>query len=181
MHQSLARIALHQSERGSYLYSRFIPKRTLDSVRSLDLDELCRMGIRGIIFDIDNTLESHRTPLPGKETNDLIARAREAGLTVCLISNGKRERVARFNEPLRLPAVGKAQKPRKKNLRRAMRLLGTTPAETALVGDQLFTDIYGGNRMGFYTVLVEPIEQIENKFFYIKRFFERQILKKIKE
>lgn len=160
---------------------QFIPNKIIDTVYSLDFAELHRLGIRGIIFDIDNTLESHRTPEPSEAVCALLSRVQEAGFAVCLISNGKHSRVAHFNKSLQLPAVGHAQKPRKKNLRQAMRLMSTAANETALVGDQVFTDVYGGNRMGFYTVLVDPIEQIENKFFYIKRFFERMILKKIKE
>ncbi len=160
---------------------RLAPGKRIDTVFSLDLEELRKLGIRGIIFDIDNTLESHRTALPGEKIRTFLSCVQSSGFSVCLISNGKKERVNRFNQPLGLPAIGKAQKPRKKNLRRAMQFLNTLPKETAMVGDQIFTDVYGGNRMGFYTVLVRPIEQIENKFFYIKRFFERLILKKIKE
>lgn len=159
----------------------FIPRQKIDSVHSLDLEQLKSLGIRGIIFDIDNTLESHKVPEPSEKVLSLIENVKKEGFSICLISNGKIPRVELFNRSLSLAAVGNAQKPRKKNLRRAMQLLGTSANETALVGDQIFTDVYGGNRMGFYTVLVDPIEQIENKFFYVKRFFERLILKKIKE
>ncbi len=159
----------------------FIPKQKIDSVHSLDLKRLKESGIRGIIFDIDNTLESHRVAEPGQKVLSLIENVKKEGFSICLISNGKIPRVELFNRTLMLDAIGDAKKPAKKNLKRAMQLLGTAAHETALVGDQIFTDVYGGNRMGFYTVLVDPIEQIENKFFYVKRFFERLILKKIKE
>ena len=159
----------------------FMPNKKIDSVFSLDFDKLKKLGIRGIIFDIDNTLESHRVPEPSDEIKNLLEKVKELGFSVCLISNGKEPRVELFNRSLLLPAVGNAKKPLKKNLRLAMQLLNTSKNETALVGDQIFTDVFGGNRMGFYTVLVNPIEQIENKFFYIKRFFERMILKNIKE
>ena len=159
----------------------FIPDKKIDTVFSLEFDKLKGLGIKGIIFDIDNTLESHQVPEPSDEIKNLLEKVKEHGFSVCLISNGKEPRVELFNRSLSLPAVGNAKKPLKKNMRYAMKLLNTTKNETALVGDQIFTDVFGGNRMGFYTVLVNPIEQIENKFFYIKRFFERMILKNIKE
>ena len=59
--------------------------------------------------------------------------------------------------------------------------MGTNKASTAIVGDQIFTDIWGGNRAGILTILVDPIEQYENKLFYIKRYFEQFITKRIKE
>ena len=158
-----------------------IPDKKADSIFSLDLHALSSLCFRGIIFDIDNTLESHRVPEPCENVSRFLSHVAEAGFSVCLISNGKKERVERFNSKLHLPAIGHAGKPGKKNLRRALSLLNTTASETALVGDQIFTDVYGGNRMGFYTILVNPIEEIENKFFYIKRFLERIIQKKIKE
>ena len=161
--------------------SIFLPNETAENIASIDLASLYEKGVRGIIFDIDDTLESHRTPLPSERTALFLKKAEETGFRICLISNGKEERVLRFNESLRLPAISHAQKPRKKNLKKALSLLGTKPSETALVGDQIFTDMLGGNRMGFYTVLVNPIDPIENKFFYIKRFFERPIRKRIKE
>lgn len=160
---------------------RLLPDKTADSIFSLDLQALSSRGIRGIIFDIDNTLESHRVPEPSARVCTFLDRVQNAGFRVCLISNGKKNRVERFNSRLHLPAIARAGKPLKKNLRRALTFLNTSPEETALVGDQIFTDVYGGNRMGFYTILVNPIEQIENKFFYIKRFLERMIRKKIKE
>lgn len=158
-----------------------IPDKKTDNIYSLDLQTLASLGIRGIIFDIDNTLESHRVPEPSEKAAAFLAHVKDAGFSLCLISNGKEERVERFNRRLSLPAIARAGKPRKKNLRRALSLLNTSASETALVGDQIFTDVCGGNRMGFYTVLVTPIEEIENSFFYIKRFLERRIQKKIKE
>lgn len=159
----------------------FIPDKKTDTIFSLDLRALSAQGIRGIIFDIDNTLESHRVPEPSERVISFLNTVKEAGFSLCFISNGREERVEFFNRKLHFPAIAKAGKPRKKNLRRALAFLNTKACETALVGDQIFTDIYGGNRMGFYTVLVTPIEEIENNFFYIKRFLERRIQKKIKE
>ncbi len=160
---------------------QLIPNEIAANVFSINLQALYEKGMRSIIFDIDDTLESHLTPVPSERTVALLKQAQEYGFRVCLISNGKPERVMRFNESLSLPAISRAGKPGKKNFKKALSLLDASPSTTVLVGDQIFTDVWGGNRMGFYTVLVDPIDPIENKFFYIKRYFEQSIRKKIKE
>lgn len=128
---------------------RLIPDQKLDSIFALDLQTLSSLGIRGIIFDIDNTLESHHVPEPSSRVTTFLTQVQHAGFRICLLSNGKTKRVERFNKFLQLPAISHAGKPAKRNFKRAMTFLNTSPEETALVGDQIFTDIYGGNRMGF--------------------------------
>ena len=163
------------------LFRQLIPDKKIKDISQLDIQRLWQKGIRGILFDIDNTLESHRIPEPSPKISVFLQNVQEAGFKICLISNGKQERVQQFNRNLKLPAIAKAGKPLKKSFRAAMRLMGTKPSETAFVGDQIFTDVFGGNRTGMTTILVEPIEPIENAFFYVKRFFKRFVMKQIKE
>jgi hypothetical protein len=115
---------------------------------------LKRRGISALIFDLDNTLivrgENKVEPEVLKWLRDL----RRQGFKLCIVSNntrGKGERLARI---LDLPGVFAAAKPRRWAFRKALALLGTQPGETAFVGDQLFTDVLGGNRMGLFTILV---------------------------
>ena len=166
---------------GGCLAAGLLPDLKLHTVYDIDSARLYQRGIRGIIFDIDNTLENHRTATPGKQTAALLRRLQDEGFALCLISNGKKTRVEKFAARLGLPAIGRAGKPLLKNFRAALRIMGTNKASTAIVGDQIFTDIWGGNRAGILTILVDPIEQYENKLFYIKRYFEQFITKRIKE
>ncbi|MDD3705135.1 MAG: HAD hydrolase-like protein [Clostridiaceae bacterium] len=79
---------------------------------------------------------------------------------------------------MKLPAVYKAIKPSKTAFRRAMKLMNSVPANTAVIGDQIFTDVLGGNRLGLYTILVAPISDKEFIWTRIIRKLERHILKK---
>lgn len=157
-----------------------MPDIALKSIYDLDLDKLKSLGIKGIILDIDNTLESHKTPKPSKKVIDFLEKLSENGFKICFISNGKHKRVRVFNEDLKLFALSKAGKPKKKGYKKAAEMMQLSPKETAMAGDQIFTDVFGAKRSGMVSILVEPIESIENKFFYIKRFFEKGLRKRIK-
>ena len=81
-----------------------------------------------------------------------------AGVTLFLLSNSRKPgRAQRFAEALGIPYEGHAGKPKSGGFRRAMDRMGVTPAETAIVGDQIFTDIWGGNNAGVLPLLVHPI------------------------
>lgn len=162
------------------MLKKCIPNLKISDVYALDFVKLKEQGIRGIIFDVDNTLESHTIKEPSEKAVGLIREAQNQGFGVCIVSNGSSDRVKKFNKKINVEAIPNAYKPLKRGYQKALDALGTKASETAFVGDQVFTDIYGGNRMGLYTILVDPIEQIENNFFYVKRYFERFILNKIK-
>ena len=99
------------------------------------------------------------------------------GFGVFFASNNNIERVKRFAESVDIPYKARAMKPLGVYLKKACHSMGVTPAETALVGDQLFTDVWGGNWLKMYTILVRPISEVEDGFVKFKRRFERRILK----
>ncbi len=157
----------------------FLPDMAVDNIHEIDLDGLKDLGIKGVILDIDNTLESHLTPTPSEKTLEFLKNLEDNGFKICLISNGKEERVEIFNKELSYFALAKAGKPTKRGYLAGMKHMNLTPKETAMVGDQLFTDIFGAKRCKMYAILVTPIENFENGFFYIKRFFENIIKRKL--
>lgn len=157
----------------------FTPDIYAENIHKIDLDKLLEKGIKGVILDIDNTLESHKVPKATKKTLEFLKNLEDKGFKICLISNGKHERVKIFNEDLGYFAMAKAGKPKKCGYKKAMEEMELNPWEVAMVGDQLFTDVFGAKRCKMTSVLVEPIESIENGFFYIKRFFEKRIKEKI--
>ena len=159
----------------------FMPDMAVDTIFSIALAELVNNGIKGIILDIDNTLESHKIPKPSQKTLSFLNELDERGFKVCLISNGKKERVELFNSELGYFSMAKAGKPKKKGYLLAQKEMGLLKSQVAMIGDQIFTDVFGAKRCGFFSVLVEPICPIENGFFYIKRFFEKKIRQKAKE
>jgi len=163
------------------LLKYLIPDMAVDNIHEIDLNSLHDKGIRGVILDIDNTLESHRVPKASDKTLEFLKKLEAKGFKICLISNGAEERVKLFNENLGYFVMAKAGKPKKNGFLRAQTEMQLEKNEVAMVGDQIFTDVFGAKRCGFYAVLVEPIESIENGFFYIKRFFEKSIRRKIKK
>jgi HAD superfamily phosphatase (TIGR01668 family) len=154
----------------------FYPKRIADSAYIIDYDLLYNEGYRGIIFDIDNTLVEHGADA-SKGAIELIARLQKIGFQVCLISNNKEERVIRFNKDIKVKYIHNANKPARRNYIRATKLMGTSIDNTVFIGDQLFTDVFGANRIGMMSYFVKPIGPKEEIQIVIKRKLERMVLK----
>lgn len=153
----------------------FYPKEYLDSAYEIPYEEFYKKGVRGVIFDIDNTLVPHGAPADEKAVK-LFARLRKAGFHTCLMSNNKKPRVASFAAQVGSDYLYKAGKPGLAGYRKAMRQMGTTERSTLFVGDQLFTDVYGANRAGIYAILVKPIHPKEEIQIVIKRRLEWIVL-----
>lgn len=162
------------------MLKRFYPKRIADSSYVINYQRLYDEGYRGIIFDIDNTLVEHGADADQRAI-DLIARLRKIGFQVCLISNNKEERVSRFNKKIKVKYIHNAQKPARKNFIRATKLMGTTIENTVFVGDQLFTDVWGANRVGMLTYFVKPIGPKEEIQIVLKRKLERIVLRQYRK
>jgi len=101
----------------------------------------------------------------------------DAGFRIMIVSNAKPERVEDFAAKVRLPFVAQGMKPLSAGFDRACRALGVAPEHAAVIGDQVFTDVLGGNLYGAMTLLVEPIEREKGRFFRLKRHLEKKILK----
>ncbi len=157
--------------------SIFLPDIFVDTVFDIDLEVLKAEGIKAFIFDIDNTLATYAMPVADEKTVAWLDVLKDKGFKVFIASNNDRDRVRIFAENINVPYFGKALKPLGIYLRKACRLMQVKPNEAALVGDQLFTDVWGGNLLNMKTVLVKPISEIEDGFVKFKRQFERLILK----
>ncbi len=153
------------------------PAAQVPTVFDIDLIALRTRGIRGIILDLDNTIVPWGAREASPELVRWISGAHAAGFRLCIVSNNVGGRVTRIAAMLGLPVVTGALKPRRKALRRALSVMGTTPEETALVGDQLLTDILGGNRLGVHTILVRPQARREFLGTRVARMVERVLLR----
>jgi len=152
------------------------PKQYIKTVHDIDYDQLLIDGYKGIMFDIDNTLAAFDEDYPSPEVMGLIDHLEASGFKVCLVSNNNARRVYKFNKKLNVHAYPRANKPLTGNLKRAMMKLGIEPSQTVFVGDQLFTDVWAGNAIGFHTILVKPIQDKEQMITKVKRGLESLIL-----
>lgn len=157
-----------------------IPRMHLESVFLLDSKVLKDNNIHGIIIDIDNTLVAWEDKDADQKTEELVKKLLSEGFRICILSNNTKKRVEEFNKELKLPAIHKARKPKKSSYKKAMSLLKTEAVNTAVIGDQIFTDVFGGNRLGLFTILVTPISTKEFIGTRLVRRLERLVLKKSK-
>lgn len=147
----------------------------MESVYRIPWDSWYEKGIRGVIFDIDNTLVPHGAPAD-QRIIALMDKLHNMGMKTCLLSNNKEARVAAFAGQVRSPYICRAGKPAVKNYKKAVEIMGTTQTTTLFAGDQLFTDVYGANRAGIYGILVKPINPREEIQIVLKRYLELPVL-----
>lgn len=157
------------------MFNRFFPDEYLNSAYDIDYEGLYREGVRGLLFDIDNTLVPHGAPADDR-ARVLCARLREIGFGYCFVSNNVKRRVEPFCRELGGHFVHMANKPSAKGYQKAMEILGTDTADTVFIGDQLFTDIYGAKRAGIRNILVKPIHPKEEIQIVLKRYLEKIVL-----
>ena len=157
------------------LFKRFYPDMKLNSVYEVDFNRLYKKGIRGLIFDIDNTLVPHGADAD-ERIEKLFGELKKMGFKTFLLSNNKLERVKRFNANIRSLYIYKAGKPNTVNYIKAMRMMGTGKENTVFIGDQLFTDIWGAKKAGISTILLNPIDKKEEIQIVLKRCLEKIVL-----
>lgn len=153
----------------------FYPDHESDSAYEIDYRQLYEHGIRGVIFDIDNTLVPHGAPADAR-ARDLFEKLRAIGLDTLLLSNNKEPRVKSFADAVGSKYIYKAGKPGRRGYQEAMKRMSTKPETTVFVGDQLFTDVWGAKKAGIVTYLTRPIHPKEEIQIVLKRRLEYIVL-----
>lgn len=154
----------------------FLPNKHVESIFEITPEFLISNNKKGIIIDLDNTLVPWNVAHATDDVKNWLELIRDAHIQVIIFSNNNRERVTLFAEPLETPFVYKARKPLQKAFRKAKRIMELEESEIVVIGDQLLTDIFGGNRAGFDTILVVPIVQSDAAITKFNRRIERLIL-----
>ena len=157
------------------MFDKFFPDRYVASTYVIDFEGLYKEGVRGLIFDIDNTLVPHGAPAD-ERAKKLFTRLNKIGFSSCLLSNNQKPRVEMFNQEIQTAYIYNAHKPSIKNYEKAMKIMGTTKERTLFVGDQLFTDVWGAKRTGIHSILVKPIHPKEEIQIVLKRYLEKIVL-----
>ena len=146
-----------------------LPHRVYPSVLDIRGGDLAAAGICLLLADLDNTLAKYKALEPSPEIRRWKAELEASGVDLFILSNSKKpQRVERYAQALGAPYLGRAGKPGTKGFRRAMERMGRSPAQTAMVGDQIFTDVLGARRAGVLALRVEPIELKGNPGRYLR-------------
>ena len=152
------------------------PDLHVASVTEVSVEWLRHHGIAGVLVDVDDTLVPGDDGPVAPEAEAWVAELQAAGIRVGILSNGTWGRVARLGRHLGVPAFAMAGKPFWFAFRRGVAALGTTPATTAMVGDQLFTDVLGARCAGLTSVLVAPLTPGRHAHTRAARRLERWVL-----
>ncbi|MEN1969330.1 YqeG family HAD IIIA-type phosphatase [Lentibacillus sp. N15] len=159
------------------MLKKFLPDDHVKSVFEIHPDLLKQKGIKGIITDLDNTLVAWDVKDATPEIIQWFKLMEEHHIKVTIISNNNEERVKVFSEPLAIPFICSARKPLGRAFKSAAKNMNLNKEEIVVIGDQLMTDVLGGNFAGFHTILVVPIVQTDGKITRINRKIERRILR----
>lgn len=153
----------------------FKPAYYVRNYQNVDIRRLKQCGIQLLLSDIDNTLVAWHEPDSNQRVKKFIHNLEKEGIHVVLCSNSTPSRSKRFSADLHVPVYPLSFKPLQHSFKKAMNRYHVTPHQTAIIGDQLLTDILGGNIAGVYTILTAPITDDDKLSTRINRFFERFI------
>lgn len=156
----------------------FSPGRYVASVDRIDLDELWAQGKRAILLDRDNTLVPRDRSRAPQEVSSWLDRAQEMGFSLIMVSNNwHKDEVARSAGELGMEYICCAMKPAPFAIKAGLKRLGASERESVMIGDQLYTDVWGGKLAGIDTILVKPQTHVDLWYTQIFRVFERRALR----
>lgn len=157
------------------------PDVLLEKVEDISISLLQKNNIKALILDVDNTLIDYKKNL-SKSIIDWSKEMKKYDIKLYILSNtNDKEKVENVAKKLEIPYVNFAKKPLKGGFIKVQKILQESSNNIAVVGDQIFTDIIGGNRCKMFTILVEPIEKKEYWYTKWKRPLENAIKNKFKK
>ncbi|MBT2677415.1 YqeG family HAD IIIA-type phosphatase [Bacillus sp. ISL-35] len=158
------------------MLKHFLPDQHVKNIFEIDPDSLKEKGVKGIITDLDNTLVEWDRPTATPKLIEWFDNMRRNEILITIVSNNNEKRVRAFSDPLQIPFIFQARKPMTRAFNKALKQMGLRKEETVVIGDQLLTDVLGGNRSGFHTILVVPVAQTDGFVTRFNRKVERRIL-----
>lgn len=157
------------------MLKQFIPDQYVKSIYDISIEELKENGIKGIITDLDNTLIEWDRADATEEVVAWFEEVRKHGFEIVIVSNNNEKRVKSFSEPHKVTFIHSARKPLSRAFKTAAKLMKLKREEVVVIGDQLLTDVLGGNRSGFQTILVVPVAQTDGVLTRVNRRIERRV------
>jgi HAD superfamily phosphatase (TIGR01668 family) len=158
------------------LLKSLLPNDYVKTVHDIPLEELKQQGIKGIITDLDNTLVEWDRPEATPEVKEWFQQVKDAGMKLTIVSNNSEKRVRSFAAPVQVNFIHSAKKPMTKAFVEACKQMNILVSEAVVVGDQIFTDVLGGNRANIHTILVVPVTDTDGVFTRFNRRMERYVL-----
>lgn len=158
------------------MLKHFLPDQHVKNIFEITPESLKEKGVKGIITDLDNTLVEWDRPYATPMLIEWFDNMRKNEILVTIVSNNNQKRVKAFSDPLQIPFIFQARKPMTRAFNKALKQMGLRKDETVVIGDQLLTDVLGGNRSGFHTILVVPVAQTDGFVTRFNRKVERRIL-----
>ncbi|MDD2511373.1 MAG: YqeG family HAD IIIA-type phosphatase [Syntrophomonas sp.] len=162
------------------MFEILYPQIYVKSLLEIPLDKLKELKINTFILDLDNTITEWNRREVRQEIAEWFENIKGQGFKACILSNNGEQRVLVVARSLGIPYLHRAQKPRRRAFFQALSLMESQAAETAVIGDQIFTDVLGGNRAGLYTILVVPLDKREFPGTKISRCMEYFVLRRLR-
>ena len=160
---------------------KIYPDKYIDKVEQITIEFLQKNKIKALILDVDNTLIDYNKNL-SQSIIDWAKKLKKQGIKLYILSNtNQKEKVEKVAKTLEIPFRNLAKKPLKAGFLKIQKELKEKPENIGVVGDQIFTDILGGNRCNMFTILVEPIDPKDFWYTAWKRPIENKIKKEIKK
>ena len=156
----------------------FKPDYIFSKTTAITPQFLKEQGITNLLLDVDNTLTTHNNPEPSEGIERWLEVMRENGVNMMIISNNNKDRVQPFADRLGLPYSSMSCKPLPIGYVRGLKMPGATRKNTAIVGDQIFTDVMGANLMGMKSLMVMAILREDGAGFKFKRRIEKGFVEK---
>lgn len=156
------------------------PNIKLDKITDITVDILNNYNLNALILDVDNTLSTHHGQVLTNGLEDWLKLMRENNIKLTILSNSTTKRLEPFAKKIGLNFISLGLKPLPFGYLRALKVLGSKRKNTAIVGDQIFTDTLGGNIVGVKTILLTPIKPETSLRFRFKRKVEAFVIKSLK-
>ena len=151
------------------------PQYRFNRIADIEVKDLEKAGIKLVLLDADNTLSLHGSQEPFPGIPEWLDEIKKSGIVPVIISNNKEQRIKPFAEKLGLDFISESKKPLPQGFLKACEKYGIVPEKAAVIGDQIFTDVLGGNLIGAKVFLTEPLGEETDNFIKFKRKIEKFI------
>lgn len=156
----------------------FKPDVKLHGITDITVELLNKYDIKALLLDVDNTMSTHHGTILTEGLMEWIKKMQDSGIKLMVLSNSKRFRIEPFAARIGLPFISLGCKPLPTGYLRGVKKLQEKIKNVAIVGDQIFTDVLGGNVVGVKTILLTPIKLEDGWSFKVRRKLEKKLYEK---